>query len=135
MSKIAAEATRSPRVLRAALGITAQSQKPTLINTRPLYWACCARVGEFADELLRRPKTSRSAQSQAASDSEPSLTARECEVAVLITRGLTNDEVAQSLHISRHTVGTYIKRMYQRLGFATRVELTRNVLDHHLGDE
>jgi DNA-binding CsgD family transcriptional regulator len=77
----------------------------------------------------------RSAQSQAASDGAPSLTARESEVAVLIARGLTNEEVAQSLHISRHTVGTYIKRMYQRLGLASRVELTRYVLEHHLGGD
>jgi ATP/maltotriose-dependent transcriptional regulator MalT len=81
------------------------------------------------------PLHRRSAHSQAASDGEPSLTARECEVAVLIARGLTNDEIGHSLHISPHTVATYIKRMYQRLGFASRVELTRYVLDHHLGGD
>ena len=59
----------------------------------------------------------------------------EREVAVLIARGLTNDETARSLHISHHTVATHIKRMYERLGFGSRVELTRYVIDHRLDED
>jgi DNA-binding NarL/FixJ family response regulator len=62
------------------------------------------------------------------------LSSREREVAVLVARGLTNDEIARHLDISPHTVATHLKRMYDRLGFASRVELTRYVLDHHIGE-
>jgi DNA-binding CsgD family transcriptional regulator len=55
-------------------------------------------------------------------------------VAQLVARGLTNDEIARHLDISPHTVATHLKRMYDRLGFASRVELTRYVLDNHLDD-
>jgi DNA-binding NarL/FixJ family response regulator len=90
--------------------------------------ACLDRLAATAAASV--PRT---AQVQGAR-SEPSLTAREREVAVLISHGLTNDEIARSLHISPHTVATHVKRMYDRLGVASRVELTRYVLDHRLGD-
>jgi DNA-binding CsgD family transcriptional regulator len=62
------------------------------------------------------------------------LSSREREVAILVACGLTNDEIARHLDISQHTVATHVKRMYGRLGFASRVELTRYVLDNGIGD-
>jgi DNA-binding CsgD family transcriptional regulator len=58
------------------------------------------------------------------------LSARESEVAILLAEGESREQVAQRLGVSPHTVATYIKRIYERLGFTSRVQLTRYVLEH-----
>jgi DNA-binding CsgD family transcriptional regulator len=52
------------------------------------------------------------------------LTAREREVAQLLSRGATNDEIARALWISRHTVKDHVKAIYTKLGVASRAELS-----------
>lgn len=51
------------------------------------------------------------------------LSAREREMAVLISRGLSNKEIAAELHISPATVRTHIYNLYQKVGAGSRVEL------------
>jgi predicted ATPase/DNA-binding SARP family transcriptional activator/DNA-binding CsgD family transcriptional regulator len=50
-------------------------------------------------------------------------TRREKEVALLVTRGLTNHQVATELHISEHTVATHVGRILKKLGLRSRTEL------------
>jgi DNA-binding CsgD family transcriptional regulator len=52
------------------------------------------------------------------------LTAREREVAQLLTRGATNDEIARALWISRYTVKDHVKAVYAKLGVVSRAELS-----------
>ncbi len=60
-------------------------------------------------------------------------TAREREVATLIARGLTNQEIATTLVLSPHTVGDHVKSLFEKLGVATRQELVARVfLDEYL---
>lgn len=56
------------------------------------------------------------------------LTAREMEVATLISEGYSNDNVAAHLGISGRTVGKHVSNIYGKLGIHTRAELTRWVL-------
>jgi DNA-binding CsgD family transcriptional regulator len=56
------------------------------------------------------------------------LTPREREVAALVVDGLTDREIAERLHLSRHTVSQYVKRIYRKLGVDSRVALTRLLL-------
>ena len=51
------------------------------------------------------------------------LAKRETEVALLISEGLNNREVARHLGLSEHTVSNYLFRIYEKLGISTRVEL------------
>jgi DNA-binding CsgD family transcriptional regulator/GAF domain-containing protein len=51
------------------------------------------------------------------------LTPREREVALLLTRAATNDEIARALWISRHTVKDHVKAIYAKVGVASRAEL------------
>ena len=51
------------------------------------------------------------------------LTRREEEISALVTRGLTNREVASALVISEHTAATHIRRILKKLGLRSRAEL------------
>lgn len=52
-----------------------------------------------------------------------SLTPSESKVADLVANGLSNQEVADTLVISRYTVETHLKRVYAKLGVRSRAEL------------
>ena len=53
----------------------------------------------------------------------PTLTAREGEVARLISRGLTNKEIAAQLGISDRTVGAHIQNILNKLGASNRAQI------------
>ena len=52
------------------------------------------------------------------------LSAREEEVAALVSQGLTNRQIASELSISEHTVATHITRILKRLGLNSRSRLS-----------
>jgi DNA-binding CsgD family transcriptional regulator len=56
------------------------------------------------------------------------LTPREREVAALVVDGLADREIAERLHLSRHTVSQHVKRIYRKLDVDSRVALTRLLL-------
>lgn len=51
------------------------------------------------------------------------LTRREQEVAQLVTRGLTNKEIASKLVISQRTAETHVERILAKLGFTSRAQI------------
>jgi DNA-binding CsgD family transcriptional regulator len=60
-------------------------------------------------------------------------TAREREVATLISRGLTNPEIAEDLVLSPHTVQDHVKSLFEKLDVSSRQELVARVfLDEYL---
>ena len=52
----------------------------------------------------------------------PSLTAREVEILQLIAKGLSNNEAAGTLGLSKATVRTHLEHIYQKLEVTNRVE-------------
>lgn len=56
------------------------------------------------------------------------LTPRECEIARMIGAGLSDKAIAAVLEISRYTVSTHLRRMYAKLGVASRAALVARVL-------
>jgi DNA-binding CsgD family transcriptional regulator len=60
------------------------------------------------------------------------LTPREREVAQLVTRGVSNDEIARMLWISRHTVKDHVKAVYAKLGVGGRAELSAKLFHEHV---
>jgi predicted ATPase/DNA-binding CsgD family transcriptional regulator len=52
------------------------------------------------------------------------LTAREREIAVLVTRGLSNRDIAARLVISKRTVDAHVNHIFAKLGLSSRVQLT-----------
>jgi DNA-binding CsgD family transcriptional regulator len=63
------------------------------------------------------------------------LTPREREVAQLLTRGATNDEIARTLWISRHTVRDHVKAIYTKLEVASRAELSAKLFHEHIAPQ
>jgi DNA-binding CsgD family transcriptional regulator len=52
-----------------------------------------------------------------------SLTPTELRVVGLAAEGLTNGQIAERLFVSRRTVATHLEHVFQKLGYANRVEL------------
>lgn len=57
-----------------------------------------------------------------AAEQQTSLSAREQEVLEFITRGYTSDEIAKLMSVSRHTVLTYVRRIYAKLEVTSKTE-------------
>ena len=60
------------------------------------------------------------------------LGAREIEIARLLQTGLSRPEVAARLGISPQTVGTYCKRLFEKLGIRRAIELNRFSFDNEM---
>jgi DNA-binding NarL/FixJ family response regulator len=56
------------------------------------------------------------------------LTRREFEVVRLVTEGRSNDEIGTNLGIAPKTVETHLRRLFGRLGVASRTELATRAL-------
>jgi DNA-binding NarL/FixJ family response regulator len=50
------------------------------------------------------------------------LSARQLEVLEMVSRGLTNHEIASLLHLSVHAVKFHLASIYDKLGVANRTE-------------
>jgi DNA-binding CsgD family transcriptional regulator len=62
-----------------------------------------------------------------------SLTDTEQAVASLVAEGLNNGQVAARMYISTHTVAHHLRQSFRKLSIASRVELTRIVLEQAAG--
>jgi transcriptional regulator of acetoin/glycerol metabolism/DNA-binding CsgD family transcriptional regulator len=78
-----------------------------------------ATNGHLADPERRRPRVNLGWES---------LTETERSVAELVSEGRTNREIAASTFLSPHTVGYHLRHIFSKLGVASRVELTRLVV-------
>jgi DNA-binding CsgD family transcriptional regulator len=86
----------------------------------------CARIRSRLLELgVRRRHWSR--QQRPVSGWE-SLTETEHTVAALVAEGLSNQEVATRMFLSRHTVDFHLRHIFRKLGIDSRVVLTRIAL-------
>jgi predicted ATPase/DNA-binding CsgD family transcriptional regulator len=84
--------------------------------------AAMTRAEAIAYALGESPRAaSRSAEHPAVNRQR--LTRREQEVAGLITRGLSNSQIASALVISPRTAETHVQHIMTKLGFSTRAEI------------
>ena len=60
------------------------------------------------------------------------LTPREVDVTRGLARGLTTNEIAVELHLSRFTIQDHLKSVYEKTGVSSRGELVAKMFaDHH----
>lgn len=60
------------------------------------------------------------------------LTQREQEVLTLLTKGLSNAQIGDRLHLSARTIEKYVSSLLQKTEVHNRAELVRFALEHHL---
>lgn len=58
-------------------------------------------------------------------DPDTALTVREAEILRKVADGLSNREIAEQLHLSRHTVESHVKRIYRKLAVSSRTMAVR----------
>jgi predicted ATPase/DNA-binding CsgD family transcriptional regulator len=77
---------------------------------------------DFALNDVTDPAADRGANSR--------LTAREREIASLVSAGLSNRQIAEKLLISRRTVDAHLEHIFGKLGITSRVTLTIQLREH-----
>lgn len=87
--------------------------------------------------LLRFRQDDKSlASAQPRSDKQSTaLSAREKEVLEFITKGFTSDEIAALMSVSRHTVLTYVRRIYTKLKVNSKTEAIYEARNQGLLDD
>ncbi len=90
----------------------------------PMLSATATRT--LIDRLRRQDPDDRQAAARARL---AELTDREQEVALAVGRGLSNAEVARSLHLSIPTVKAHVSRVFEKLGATNRVQVAICVHD------
>jgi ATP/maltotriose-dependent transcriptional regulator MalT len=118
---------RAHLVAGTALAATAEQEaaRQEFALARKLLEACGAHlfvaqtVREERRMNARRPRRSRHPADPTEAP-ERILTERELHVARLVTRGLTNREIAQTLFLSPKTVDVHLTRVYAKLGVTRR---------------
>jgi DNA-binding CsgD family transcriptional regulator len=58
-----------------------------------------------------------------------SLTETERAISGLVSQGLSNQQVAQQMYLSVHTVAAHLRQIFRKLGIRSRVELTRLAIE------
>jgi DNA-binding NarL/FixJ family response regulator len=57
-----------------------------------------------------------------------SITAAELKVIHLVAEGMTNNAIADALHLSRLTVETHLKHIFSKLGLSNRAALAAQAI-------
>ncbi|WP_030676346.1 response regulator transcription factor [Streptomyces rimosus] len=82
--------------------------------------------------LLERFAEPRRPAAAAPAESPDGLTAREVEVLRLVAEGLSNPEIARSLHVSNATVKTHINNLFAKAGLRDRAQAIHYAYRHGL---
>ncbi|WP_306325506.1 helix-turn-helix transcriptional regulator [Streptomyces venezuelae] len=126
----------SPRVLARASALEdagrklAATRRPEAVPYFETALALCARSGAERDAArvrrrLRAAGVRRRPSAAGLSEAWPELTAAETRVVRLVARELTNQQVAERLSLSPHTVGSHLRRAFTKLDVTSRAELSR----------
>ena len=75
------------------------------------------------EDVIDYSVSSADAEVAPAADKLAQLTAREREVAMLIARGLSNRQIAETLVIAERTVTNHVEHIFDKLGFRSRAQV------------
>jgi DNA-binding CsgD family transcriptional regulator len=112
------------RVAAAGIGSAALLAKAIAVETAVAGTDTLLAAGAFDAEPDPGERVSASAsQRDEASARLGSLSGRELEVAVLVSDGRTNQQIARRLELSHKTVETYLGRIFKKLFVSSRAEI------------
>lgn len=117
----------------------AATRKPEAVPYFDTALALYARAGAERDaervrRRLRAAGVRRRPSAAGLSAAWPELTAAEIRVVRLVARGLTNQQVAEHLSVSPHTVSSHLRRAFTKLDITSRAELARLVRHRDSGE-
>jgi non-specific serine/threonine protein kinase len=58
------------------------------------------------------------------------ITSREREIVLLVSRGLTNHQIAEELFISKRTVDSHLRKIFKKLGLDSRTQVAAWATEH-----
>jgi DNA-binding CsgD family transcriptional regulator len=123
---------------RGAAGVTAAATR-TRARTRSGVWllihASCLHSGDgtAADAAVVIEPAKASEVAPLIVDAYE-LTPREVDVTRALARGLTTNEIARELYLSRYTVQDHLKSVYEKAGVSSRGELVAKMFADHYHD-
>jgi DNA-binding NarL/FixJ family response regulator len=85
------------------------------------------------DQRVERPAPERDASQRDSLHRDPAerdLSARELEIIELVAQGLTNQEIAEALTISKRTVDNHVSNIFTKTGAKNRVALLNWAMDN-----
>lgn len=107
--------------------------------------ARCRSTGRTDEEIAQRERAHRAReaasraraqaellQSASPGAEEPALTPRELDVLVFASHGLTTNEIAEQLYVSRGTIRTHFENIYLKLGVGDKAAAVAFALRHGL---
>jgi DNA-binding NarL/FixJ family response regulator len=117
----------SPRYIRALTGVGASAYVLKSASSEHLVAAVRAAAFDPASEniVVGMPEEMLEGTREGA---ESVLTARELEVLLLAARGLSNEHIASSLHLSEATVKRHLANVYVKMAVHSRSEASKEAL-------
>jgi DNA-binding NarL/FixJ family response regulator len=112
------------------------AQRPDAEALEELVLVCLEGLATLADQRGQQRRATRLLAAAGAMRVEPEgdrdeeLTAREWEVARLVTRGATNRQIGESLVVSQRTVDTHVTHVLRKLGLTSRAQIAAWVVQH-----
>ncbi|WP_208759192.1 helix-turn-helix domain-containing protein [Microbispora triticiradicis] len=83
----------------------------------------------FAERARRELQATGETVRRRATEARPTLTAQDAQIARLAGEGLTNPEIGAQLFISPHTVEWHLRKIFAKLGIASRRQINATPLD------
>jgi DNA-binding NarL/FixJ family response regulator len=117
----------SPRYLRGLSGVGASAYLLKSSSSEHLVAAVRAAALDPTSEnaVVGMPRSMLEGTQEGA---ESVLSARELEILLLAARGLSNHQIASSLHLSEATVKRHLANVYPKMGVSSRGEAAREAL-------
>jgi len=103
-----------PRLVRELIGLGASAYLVKSATIEELHTAVHTAASSPAGDVIIRPVT---LENPAATDG---ISGRELEVLLLVARGMSNQQIAISLHLSEATIKRHLANIYPRIGVSSR---------------
>ena len=111
-----------PGLVRDLIGLGASAYLVKSATIDELHTAVHTAASSPAANVVMSPRTLRN---PAAADG---ISGRELEVLLMVARGMSNQQIAISLHLSEATVKRHLANIYPRIGVSSRGEAVRMAL-------